>query len=550
MRANDSGSAPFHAADRPLPSFGLAFDEMVVPRLLERRAAEQPDRPFVVYGEEAWTFGAVEAAAARIAGGLAALGVAHGTRVGLFLPNCAEFVNCYFAAGKLGALTVPINTAYRGYMLEYLLNDTGCRFLVVDASYVDRIREALPKLDSLEYLIIRGTVADAPALEGVTTIMLDDVDGGPAKTIAEVSSDDVSCVIYTSGTTGPSKGVPLTNTHSIAKAIEVIRLCEIDEDDCIYAPVPLFHSFALQRGVVAAVVAGCRCALRERFSASGYWDDVRRLDATVGFCVFTIPQILKKAEPAESDRDHPLRCLYNARYDPEFEQRFGIRLVEGYGLTEAGVAIYARPGERTPPGSCGRVSEDWEVRLVDEHDRDVPSGEPGEIVLRPRYPGLIMPGYLNKPEATVAAWRNLWFHTGDLATVDVDGFYTFQDRKKDAIRRRGENVSSWEVEQVLREHDAVAEAAAVPYPSPLGEDDVRVVITLSDGARLSADELLAFCVGRLPEFMVPRYIEFRDELPRTPTGRIEKYRLREEGLGPDAYDRGDPREAARAAPTP
>jgi crotonobetaine/carnitine-CoA ligase len=160
-----------------------------------------------------------------------------------------------------------------------------------------------------------------------------------------------------------------------------------------------------------------------------------------------------------------------------------------------------------------------------------------------------MPGYLNKPEATVAAWRNLWFHTGDLATRDERGYFYFRDRKKDAIRRRGENVSSWEVEQVLREHPAIGEAAVIPYPSPLGEDDVRVVMTVNEGFDLTYEELLAFCVERLPDFMVPRYLEFRDELPRTPTGRIEKYRLREDGLGPDAFDRGDPREQKYAAPS-
>ena len=541
MTGNSSVSP--RTSDRPLPSFGLTFEEMVVPRLLEQRAATDPDRDFVVYGEERWTFGAVEAAAARLAGGLASLGVDRATKVALFLPNCAEFVNCYFAVAKLGAVTVPINTGYRGYMLEYVLNDTACPFLVVDASYLDRVCDALPNLESLECVVVRGELDSASALgDDIRVVALSDVDGDSVETRRDVSSNDVSCVIYTSGTTGPSKGVPLTNAHSVAKAIEVIRLCEVTEADCIYAPVPLFHSFALQRGVVTAVTAGCRCALRERFSASGYWSDVRRLGATVGFCVFTIPQILKKAEPDPSDRDHTLRCLYNARHDPEFEDRFGVRLVEGYGLTEAGVAIYQRPGESTPPGSCGRVSEDWEVRLVDDKDLDVLPGEPGEIAIRPRYPGLIMPGYLNKPDATVEAWQNLWFHTGDLATVDEDGFYYFKDRKKDAIRRRGENVSSWEVEQVLREHVAVADAAAVPYPSPLGEDDVRVVVTLNDGAKLTHEALIAFCTERLPDFMVPRYLEFRDDLPRTPTGRIEKYRLRDEGLAPDAYDRGDPRE--------
>jgi carnitine-CoA ligase len=546
LRMTSESEDPSAADERPMPSFGIPLEDMVVTRLLERRAAEMPEREFAVYGEEKWTFGAVDAAASSLAGGLAELGVDRSSRVALFLPNCAEFVNCYFAIGKLGATTMPINTAYRGYMLEYVLNDAACAFLVVDAQYLDRVEESLPRLNSLECVVVRGGNGEVVELPNVKTIALEDLAGEPRSTDESAAWDDVSCIIYTSGTTGPSKGVPLTNAHSIAKAIEVIRLCEITDDDCIYAPVPLFHSFALQRGIVSAVVSGCRCALRERFSASSYWDEVRRLKATIGFCVFTIPQILKKADPAPNDRDHTLRILYNARYDPEFEERFGVRLMEGYGLTEAGVAIYIRTGDRPQLGTCGRVSEDWEVRLVDDNDLDVALGEIGEIVVRPRYPGLIMPGYLNKPEATVAAWRNLWFHTGDLASADEEGLYYFRDRKKDAIRRRGENVSSWEVEQMIREHPAVAEVAALPYPSPLGEDDVRVVVTLNQGMELTAEELHAYCQTRLPEFMVPRYVEIRAELPRTPTDRIEKYRLREEGLSQTAFDGGDPREQRRA----
>ena len=258
----------------------------------------------------------------------------------------------------------------------------------------------------------------------------------------------------------------------------------------------------------AGLVTGGSCALRERFSASAFWSDVRTTGATVGFCVFSIPMILAKAEPRDDDRDHTLRVFYNARHDEAFEERFGVRCIEAYGLTEAGAAMYVRPGEVPPPGSCGRVSEDWEVRLVDDDDVDVPVGEIGEIVLRPRFPGLITPGYLNKPEATAQAFRNLWFHTGDLASIDADGYYTFRDRKKDAIRRRGENVSSWEVEQVLMEHPAIAEAAAIPYPSPLGEDDVRVAVALREGAELTPEQLVDYCVSRMPDFMVPRYIEF------------------------------------------
>ena len=530
--------------EQPLPSYGLAPAEMVISRLLEQRAAVSPERPFVVYGHEAWTYGAVEGSASSIAGALAGLGVERGTRIGLFLPNCPEFVNTYFALGKLGATAIPVNTAYRGYMLEYLLNDTACRILVVAAALLDRVRDALPKLETLETVIVVGDGAEAVELPRLTRLSLAaDLDGSPTATDPQVTQNDVNCVVYTSGTTGPSKGVPITNAHGVAKAIEVIRICEIGESDVIYAPLPLFHSFALLRGVVAALVVGGSCALRERFSASGYWADVRELGATVGFCVFSIPQILKKAPPQADDRDHPLRCLYNARHDPEFEARFGVRLIEAYGLTEAGVAMYSRPDDPPRPGSCGRVSEDWEVQLVDDDDVPVPTGEVGEIVIRPRYPGLITPGYLNRPEATAEAFRNLWFHTGDLATVDEDGYYYFRDRKKDAIRRRGENVSSWEVEQAILEHPAVAEVAAVPYPSPLGEDDVRVVLSLRQGASVTAEELLDHCAVRMPDFMVPRYLEFLDELPHTPTGRVEKYLLRASPLSEGCYDRGDPREA-------
>ncbi len=521
---------------RPVTEYGLRIDEMVPARLLEARAQQSPGHRFVTSGDDAWSYERVEAAAARLAGGFRAVGIERGEAVGLFLPNGPAFVNAYFALGKLGATMIPVNTAYRGYMLEYLLNDTGCRTLVVDASYLDRIADSRERLERLERLIVVGA---SDVETGLATSPLEALEGDPVVTDPAVDHRAVNCVIYTSGTTGPSKGVPIVNAHAVAKAIEVIRLAEMDESDVIYAPLPLFHSFALLRGVVAALVTGGGCALRERFSASAFWDDVRRAGATIGFCVFTIPHILAKAEPGPADRDHPLRCLYNARHDPVFEERFGVRLIEAYGLTEAGVAMYVRPGEAPPPGSCGRVSEDWEVRLVDDRDVDVPVGEVGEIVLRPKYPGLITPGYLNKPEATVEAFRNLWFHTGDLATMDEDGFYYFRDRKKDAIRRRGENISSWEVEQVLMEHPAIAEAAAIPYPSPMGEDDLRVVVSLRDGAVLEATDLVAYCVERMPDFMVPRYVEILDELPRTPTGRIEKYRLREAPLSPGCYDRGD-----------
>jgi len=537
--------SPSGRRDRPLDSFGVPLDAMVPGRLLEQAAQANRSRPFLSYGAGIVSVGEVDQSSARVAGGLRDLGVRAGDFVGIMLANGAAFIDTYFAIGKLGAAAVTINPAYRGYLLEYVLRDTGCTTLIVDASCLAAVIEAAAGLATLPRLVVVGDHADT-----AQHVPYADLSSADAVNVVDaVRFTDTNCVIYTSGTTGPSKGVPISNAHAVAKALEVVRVCDVVETDVIFSPLPLFHSMALLRGVLVALITGSQCVLAERFSVSKYWDEVRRTGATVGHCVFSIPAMLKKAPPLETDRDHTLRCLYNAREDAEFEQRFGVRLIEGYGLTEAGVAMYMRSDDPSRPGSCGRVSEDWEVQLVDDDDRPVAVGAVGEIVLRPKFPWLVTSGYLNKPEATAATFRNLWFHTGDLATVDEDGFYYFRDRKKDAIRRRGENVSSWELEQVLLEHPAVEAAAAIPFPSPVGEDDIRVIVSLHPDADVSAADLAAHCERRLPLFMVPRYIEIYPELPRTPTGRIQKYALRERPLGPAHYDRGDIRTSHAAATT-
>lgn len=524
-------------------SLELAPLEMVITRLVERRATEAPDRVVLHLETGPLTYAEVDGRASALAGALAAIQVTRGDRVAVMLPNGEPFLTIYFALGKLGAIAVPINPAYRGYMLEYVLADTACTTLFTDAATVEGLRPSLATLATAPRLVVVGAASADLTKADVDYASLHD--HPPQMTRNDVTFTDINCVIYTSGTTGPSKGVPLTNAHGVHKALEVNRVCQMTHDDVIYSPLPLFHSMALLRGVLAAIVSGGQCVLRERFSAGQYWDDVRRYGATIGHCVFTIPQILKKAEPTPEDQNHTLRVMYQGRHDPEFEDRFGVRLIEGYGLTEAGVAMYMRADEPPRPGSCGRVSDEWDVQLVDDNDVEVPVGDVGEIVLRPRLPWLVTPGYLNKPEATAATFRNLWFHTGDLATVDADGYYYFKDRKKDSIRRRGENVSSWELEQVIRELPSVDEAAATPYPSPLGEDDIRVFVSLLPGLSLTAEELVAHCERRLPGFMVPRYVEILDALPRTPTGRIQKYELRNAPLGPNHHDTGDRGDAAR-----
>jgi carnitine-CoA ligase len=517
---------------RPLTSFGIGFADMVPARLLEQRAAADPDHGLVVIGDDVVTLREIDTATSRLGAALHDAGVKPGDRIGVMLPNGTAFLNVYFAAGKLGAVAVTINPSYQGYLLEYVLRDTDCALLFAGPDQLPAVDAALAATGATPTIVVVGAVPRPGALDYAEML-----EAAPRACADSVSFTDINCVIYTSGTTGASKGVPISNAHAVAKAIEVVRICDVVADDVIYSPLPLFHSMALLRGVLVALVTGARCVLRERFSVSNYWDEVRRTGATVGHCVFTIPQLLQKAAPTDRDRDHTLRCLYNARYDAEFERRFGVRLIEGYGLTEAGVAMYMRADDPPRPGSCGRVSEDWEVQLLDADDVPVPTGEVGEIALRPKYPWLVTPGYLNKPDVTAATFRNLWFHTGDLARVDEEGYHYFADRKKDSIRRRGENVSSWELEQVLREHPAVEDAAAVPYPSPVGEDDVRVFVSPHPGTTVSGEEIAAHCARRLPAFMVPRYVEVLTALPRTPTGRVQKYELRGSALGPDHYDR-------------
>jgi crotonobetaine/carnitine-CoA ligase len=332
--------------------------------------------------------------------------------------------------------------------------------------------------------------------------------------------------------------------------VEVLRICGYSESDILYSPLPLFYSMGLLRGVLSVALVGSSIAIKDRFSVSEFWDDVRFHGATVGHCVFSIPKMLEQAPPTAGDRDHSLRCMFNAQHNPDFEARFGVKCIESYGLTEGGNALYNRFDEPVVPGSCGRVSDEWEVRLADTAGSEVPLGDTGEILLRPKEPGRIMLGYLNKAEATTTAFRDLWFHTGDLARRDERGFYFYQGRNKDVIRRRGQNISGWEVEQILLSHPDVGDAAALAFPSEVGEDDLRVVLVAREGLdTIDLADVAAFSENRMPAFMVPRFFEQVDDLPRTPSGRVEKYKL-EGKLAPGYFDRGagGPREKPAAAP--
>jgi crotonobetaine/carnitine-CoA ligase len=377
---------------------------------------------------------------------------------------------------------------------------------------------------------------------------------GAERVQADVAFWDLQAIMYTSGTTGPSKGAMVS--HGLALTCAYDSLNYLDRwGKTVYCPLPLFHAAGLWDGMMSALLSGGSIAIVDKFHASTFWDDVRRFGAAVAMSVFSIIPILLSKEPGPDDRDHPLEMFYMGKstLDEPLRERFGVRSVETYTSTEAGIAT-GSPYGQWKTGSCGTAHDErFEVAVVDSHDRPVGSGEPGELVLRPRQPFVLTTGYYGAPDATVETFRNMWFHTGDRVWRDDDGYFYFLDRMKDSIRRRGENISAFDLECEVNLHPAVLECAAIGVPSELEDEDVKLAVVRQPGSRLDEEELIEYCQEKLPRHMVPRYLEFVDELPRTPTDKVAKYRLREagdRGITATTWDRETDREAgsqARAA---
>jgi crotonobetaine/carnitine-CoA ligase len=347
-------------------------------------------------------------------------------------------------------------------------------------------------------------------------------------------------VLFTSGTTGPSKGCVLSHRYAVRQAQLMIEHFGLRPDDVLYSPFPLFHLDASVLTVMPALVLGTTAAIGARFSASDFWAEVRRFGATVFDFMGATLTMLHKRPPAPDDTDHPVRLAWGVpvpEFAPEFEERFGLRLVEAYGSTDAGVPIYQPLDEPRRPGSCGRAIPQYDIAVVDDEDREVAAGKVGELVVRPNEPSLLSDGYYGQPEATLASRRNLWFHTGDLVRRDAEGYVYFVGRTTDSIRRRGENISAFEVEEVVKLHPLVLDAAAYGVPSELSEDDVMVAVVVRPGEVLAPADLVAFCAERMARHMLPRYVDVVAELPRTPTEKVEKAALRSRGITPSAWDR-------------
>jgi len=511
---------------------------------LDRAVAAHPDRVLLDFGGELHTYAQVDRRSTRLAHAFAALGVQAGQTVVTMLDNNVDAVLCWFAINKLCAVSVPINTALKGEFLRHQIADAGAGLVICEASYVDRIAAVSDGIPEVRQVLHRGT-AVGPNCGDLPLAPLDDHRGCIDTPFERKPNPwDLACLIYTSGTTGPSKGCMISYNYMCNLSRLQLRAGPAGADDVTITPLPLFHMNAMCVGVLASILVGARVAFVPRFSVSNFWPEVERSGATIASILGSMGALLANAPDCEAAR----RCrgqIHTVRGNPFTEEvkkiwrdRFAARQVggNGYGLTEAAVITSLAGGEFAAPGSSGVRIPDFDVRIVDDLDRELPAGTPGEIVVRPLRPDIMFMGYWRRPEDTLKLMRNLWFHTGDIGKFDEQGFFYFVDRKKDYLRRRGENISSFEMEAAFARHPALAEVAVHAVPSDKGEDDVKVTAILRPEATLTPEDLFRWAIDAVPYYALPRYIEFRDSMPKNPQGRVLKYQLRDEGKTAATWD--------------
>ena len=519
------------------------FEQRTLGNILEDKAKTNGGKVYFLHEDMRITYKEINDRANRVGNSLISLGIKKGDKVCTIMSNSVEFLYVWFALAKIGAVMVPINIALKGNLLKYQIDSSDSSVVVVDSDLIDRVAFIQGQIRKVRTIII------VPGYEGKETGFNRDfavrefveLYEGPSRTPpSEVRFSDPISILYTSGTTGPSKGAILSHAHYYLVAYLANQYMRYEESSVLYSCLPLFHANASALSALGAMLAGASYAMGKRFSLTSFWDEIRSYGATHTNILGSIFPLLWRQPPKQDDTENPLKVMNTALLIPEFEEferRFDLKLVTMFGTTETGIVIVSPFEEKIKPGSCGKSLKAYDVRIFDDDDVECGSRTTGEIVVRGNEPYSQMDSYYKMPEATVKAFRNLWYHTGDYGYRDEDGFFYFVDRKKDALRRRGENISSFEVEAVINSHPKVLESAVFAIPSELGEDDVKAAVVLKKGEKLTPEELISFCNDRMAYFAVPRYLEFRESLPKTPTTRVEKYKLREEGVTKDTWDR-------------
>lgn len=525
-------------------------DTATIDAILQHRTRQHPDHPVVRFPDTQVTYAELSDGSARVGTLIAGLGIEATDTVGVMLPNGPAFLETWFGLARLGVVEVPINTAYRGDILGYVLRQSRCRALVVHRRWLTRIAEVAHDLDDLAHVLV---VDDGPATDqasGATsgpvgTATVTDyrravAASSPTLAPRRVEPRDHSVILYTSGTTGPSKGVVLSHNANFRLGRTMSQASGFGSGEVLFTAFPLFHVAARYVSVLAAMLVDGSVVVHDRFSASRFWDTCADEGVTAIHYLGSLLTMLLKQPEREQERDHDVRLAYGAGAPlpvaREVQRRFGLRLFELYGMTETGAVTMNRDGAWRE-GTCGTALPDSQVEVHDHRGRTVPMGVEGEIVVRPNEPHIMIEEYLGMPEATLEAFRDLWFHTGDRGSLDDDGFLQFAGRSKDAIRRRGENVSAWEVEVVVADHPDVAACAVIGVADEISGEEVMAVLVMQPGRDMDPVVLLDHCQERLPYFAVPRYLTTVESLPMNTSKRVEKYKLRDSSIVDDAWDR-------------
>jgi crotonobetaine/carnitine-CoA ligase len=512
---------------------------MNVARFVHEQAERYAERTLAVLEDGTLSYAQLSAGAGAVTAGLLELGVQRGDRVALMMASRREFLLSWFGVLGAGAIEVPIHDAARGSGITYILETTGARFLIVDDENLAHVSEQIGGLEALELMIVVGD-GPLPVLPRPVRRFADVFDREPESPVA-VDPGEPASILFTGGTTGPPKGVVVSHAHNLNMARSYVELVGYTEEDVLYSVFPLFHANAKYMSVLIAIAAGARVVVHRRFSASRFWEICRTEGVTAFNGLGEMLRILLKQPQRDDDAVNPVRMVIGSAAPTEvvqeFERRYDLAVLDVYGLSETG-PITAVTWDQRRPGSCGRPVPWYELRIVDDCDVEVPRGQTGQIVVRPNRPHVMMERYWGNDAATLALLRNLWFHTGDYARQDEDGFVWFLERVTDSIRRRGENVSAWEVERVLADHPDLLEVAVYGVPSDVGGEEIAAAVVLRSGADLTAAALLDFCGGKLPHFAVPRYVRIMDGLPRNHAQRVLKKELKADGVdAPGVWDR-------------
>ncbi|MEJ6740373.1 MAG: AMP-binding protein [Actinomycetota bacterium] len=523
-------------------------EQSTIPELLMRRLDVDPDGPYLDVCGDTVTAAQLVDVSSRLASSLRSMGVSQGDRVATLIENSIEAVYAWWGIILAGAIAVPVNTAYKGEYLRHQLADSGSKVVIVAAEFLDRLEAVAATIESVQHVVI---ISDTPsAISSTATSLWSELLTSDA-ILPEINTKpfDLGTFIYTGGTTGLSKGCMLSHNYHEALTRQIGICWERTAEDVVWTPLPLFHFNAITTAVIGPLVFGGRSAIYRRFSVSNFWPEMNRVGATItstlGTMAYLLAHDVDRPEMPRSgapEANTTLRLLGAApmpvEVDDIMKNRFGLTTFSAaYGVTEASLISWQPPGGYNKPNAAGVINDEYfDVRIFDAEDNEVPRGDRGEIVIRPKRPEVMFAGYWGRPEVTVETSRNWWYHTGDIGIVDEENFLFFVDRKADYLRRRGENIASFEVESIIMGHGQIADVAVHAVPSPLTEDDLKITATRVEGATVSEEELFLWCVEQLPYFALPRYIEFRTDLPRSPVGRVLKRELRDEGVTSATWD--------------